>query len=206
MAYEFTGTERLDVTRTISGFPRTYAMWLYPTTTASGTNRDSFISLSTPSFHLNTIRWFSTNGTTNTLQAVSSGTNGTFTAAGPTTFGSNQWVHLAAVFTSATSRQAYLDGTSGTVNTANIGTQESTVNIRVGANAIGRISESAVWSAALSADEIASLAKGVTCNLIRPQSLIYYVPLIRNLQDVKGGLTITNLNGATVADHPRVYK
>lgn len=28
---------------------------------------------------------------------------------------------------------------------------------------------------------------------------------VRNLQDVRGGLTITNNNAATVADHPRVY-
>ena len=206
MAYSFTSTERLDATRTISGFPRTYAMWLYPTTTASGTNRDSFISLSSPSFHYNAIRWFSTDGTNNTLQAISTGPSGSFTAAGPTTFGANQWVHTAAVFTSATSRQAYLNGTSGTVNTTNIGTQEATIDIRVGASAVGRIAEAAIWSAALNADEIASLAKGVACDLVRPQSLIYYVPLIRNLQDVKGGLSITNLNGATVADHPRVYK
>ena len=206
MAYSFTSTERLDATRTISGFPRTYAMWLYPTTTASGTNRDAFISLSTPSFHINAIRWFSTDGTNNTLQAISTGPSGAFTAAGPTTFGANQWVHTAAVFTSATSRQAYLNGTSGTVNTSNIGTQEATVNIRVGTSTIGRIAEAAIWSVDLNADEIASLAKGVTCNLVRPQSLIYYVPLIRNLQDVKGGLSITNVNGATVADHPRVYK
>ena len=207
MAYNFTGTERLDTTRTISGFPRTYAMWLYPTTTASGTNRDSFISLSpSPNFHYNAIRWFSTNGTSNTLQAISRGTNGAFTAAGPTTFGSNQWVHLAVVFTSETSRQAYLDGTSGTVSTDNLGTQEDTVNIRVGTSAIGRVAEAAIWSVALTAAEIASLAKGVTCDKVRPQSLIYYAPLIRDLQDVKGGLSIINLNDATVANHPRVYK
>jgi hypothetical protein len=53
--------------------------------------------------------------------------------------------------------------------------------------------------------EIASLAAGMTCDKVRPQSLVFYAPLVRNLQDVKGGLTITNNNSATVAAHPRVY-
>jgi len=206
MAYNFTGTQRLDATRTISGFPRTHAMWLFPTSTASGVTRDSLLSLSTPSFHRNTIRWFSTDGTNNTLQAVTTGTNGSGNSESPTTFGANEWVHLAAVFSSTTSRRAYLNGVGGTLNTFDVGTQEDTVNILVGNLTAGRIAEAAIWSAALSADEIASLAKGVTCGKVRPQSLIYYAPLIRDLQDLRGGLTITNTNSATVTNHPRVYK
>ena len=45
----------------------------------------------------------------------------------------------------------------------------------------------------------------MTCDKVRPQSLVFYAPLVRNLQDVKGGLTISNNNTATVAVHPRVY-
>jgi hypothetical protein len=182
-------------------------MWLFPTSTASGVTRDSLLSLtSSPNFHRNTIRWFSADGTNNTLQAVTTGTNGSGNSESPTTFGANEWVHLAAVFSSTTSRQAYLNGVGGTLNTFNVGTQDATINILVGNLTAGRIAEAAIWSAALSADEIASLAKGVSCNLVRPQSLIYYAPLIRNLQDVKGGLAITNTNSATVADHPRIYR
>jgi len=69
----------------------------------------------------------------------------------------------------------------------------------------GDIAEPAIWNAALTAAEIASLAKGMTPDKIRPQNLVFYAPLVRNLQDVRGGLTITNNNGATVANHPRVY-
>ena len=67
------------------------------------------------------------------------------------------------------------------------------------------MAEIGIWSAALSAAEIASLAKGMTCDKVRPQSLVFYAPLVRDLIDQKGGLTITNNNGATVAAHPRVY-
>lgn len=45
----------------------------------------------------------------------------------------------------------------------------------------------------------------MTPDKIRPQSLVFYSPLVRDLNDQKGGLTITNNNGATVANHPRVY-
>jgi hypothetical protein len=45
----------------------------------------------------------------------------------------------------------------------------------------------------------------MTCDKVRPQSLVFYAPLVRDLIDYKGGLTITNNNTATVANHPRVY-
>ena len=69
----------------------------------------------------------------------------------------------------------------------------------------GLIAEVGIWNVALTQPEIASLAAGYTCDKVRPQSLVFYSPLIRNLQDVRGGLTITNNNTATVANHPRVY-
>jgi len=62
-----------------------------------------------------------------------------------------------------------------------------------------------VWNAALTAAEIASLAKGMTCDKVRPQSLVFHAPLVRELIDQKGGRVITNNNGATVAPHTRVY-
>ncbi len=69
----------------------------------------------------------------------------------------------------------------------------------------GLIAEVGLWNVALTAEEIASLAKGMTCDKVRPQSLVFYAPLVRNLVDAKGGLTITNNNSATVANHPRIY-
>ncbi len=61
-----------------------------------------------------------------------------------------------------------------------------------------------MWQATLTAAEIASLSKGMTCDKIRPQSLVYYTPLIRDIQDLARGMTLTNTN-STVANHPRVY-
>jgi len=68
----------------------------------------------------------------------------------------------------------------------------------------GDFAEIGMWQATLTAEEVASLAKGMTCDKIRPQSLVFYAPLVRELIDAKGGMTLTN-NNTTVADHPRIY-
>ena len=78
-------------------------------------------------------------------------------------------------------------------------------NTTIALHYTGRIADAAIWNAALTAAEIASLAKGMTCDKIRPQNLVFYAPLVRDLNDQKGGLTITNNNAATVAAHTRVY-
>ena len=78
-------------------------------------------------------------------------------------------------------------------------------NGTIGLFAVGRIAEVGIWNAALTAAEIASLAKGMTCDKVRPQSLVFYAPLVRDLIDARGGRAITNNNGATVAAHTRVY-
>lgn len=125
----------------------------------------------------------------------------------------NVWQHVAGVFSSQTSRRTYLNGVAGTENTTDIGSQNTATDILIGARRNtgignyfqGSIAEVGIWNAALTADEIASLADGITCDKVRPQSLVFYAPLTRELQDVRGGLSITNNNTATVANHPRVY-
>jgi hypothetical protein len=124
---------------------------------------------------------------------------------------STPWSHTAFINSSA-SRTLYINGVQEATNT---GVTESVTLDRLGIGALirntvtsyfgGDIAEVGIWNVALTAAEIASLAKGMTCDKVRPQSLVFYAPLVRNLVDVKGGLTITNNNTATVANHPRVY-
>lgn len=68
----------------------------------------------------------------------------------------------------------------------------------------GDFAEIAVWQATLTAAEVASLAKGFSPRKVRPQSLVYYSPLVRELQDVARGVALTNTD-TTVSNHPRVY-
>jgi hypothetical protein len=140
------------------------------------------------------------------------------TATGSTVTGNNGIAlgtshHFCGVFSSNTSRTRYQNGTGAATNTTNVGTPNNFNEITIGASwndslenyLQGDIAEVGIWNVALTAAEIASLARGMTCDKVRPQSLVFYAPLIRDLVDTKGGLTITNNNSATVANHPRVY-
>jgi len=131
---------------------------------------------------------------------------------GATNYSLNSWQHACCVWASA-SRKVYLNGTEDasdanatnpvqTVNRISVG---SRTNVSPGLYFNGQLAEVGIWNTDLTAAEIASLADGMTCDKVRPQSLVFYAPLVRNLQDLSRGLTITNNNTATVASHPRVY-
>jgi hypothetical protein len=146
------------------------------------------------------------------IQSVSGATTGN--ADTTTGYSSGVWTHACGVLSSNTNRTAYINGGSSGTNATNVSV--STVQCSIGAQRFitfpsgtsfttGLIAEVGIWNAALTAAEIASLAQGMTCDKVRPQSLVFYAPLVRELQDVRQGLTITNNNGAAVTNHPRVY-
>ena len=203
MAYEFDGTTQYLVTSStpITGTPLTLACWGIKNIASGGRELVGLVD--------------STGSDRIVLDFVDTGVaarvNAAVANAGSNTLG--VWRHAAGVFASSTSRTAYANGVAGGTNTTNV-TPTAINSISIGARGVspvsnyhdGLIAEVGIWSAALNAAEIASLADGVTCDRVRPQSLVFYAPLIRNLQDVRDGLTITNTNGATVADHTRVYK
>lgn len=155
--------------------------------------------------------------TTNKIQGAFS-SDGTFQAANnliaTTDFSSGNWNHAAVVFSPSTSITGYLNGVQDGQVTSTIaasiyaGTADLWIGAQFGISSAtlldGKISEAAIYNTNLTADEIASLAKGFKPYRIRPQSLVFYAPLIRDLQDTKGALAITNNNTATVAVHPRV--
>jgi hypothetical protein len=211
MARNFNGTNQFlsMAAAPASGSPMTIAAWFYPTQSLaqvlicvgqnSGTHRNQLT--------------FDGNVAGRPIRAFSLGTGGSFQAQGGSTT-LNEWNHACAVFGSATSREIFANGASGATNTSDVGTQNAATGTQIGARTAsnatslyfnGNIAEVGIWNAALSDAEIASLAKGMTCDKVRPQNLVFYAPLVRDLIDPKGGLTITNNNGATVATHPRVY-
>lgn len=70
----------------------------------------------------------------------------------------------------------------------------------------GEVAELAVWNVALSDAEMVALSKGFRANRIRPQSLLFYAPLVRGQVDKIGGRTFSVLGAAAAyADHPRVF-
>jgi hypothetical protein len=124
----------------------------------------------------------------------------------------NTWQHACGVFENSTSRSVFLNGSGKNSSSVSvIPLLLDKVNIGVYRQSTpsfdpmrGSMAEIGIWSAALTDDEVASLAKGFTPDQIRPQSLVAYLPLIRTNQDVKGNAW-TTAGTLTVADHPRVY-
>jgi hypothetical protein len=208
MAYDFNAANsNLSCSPPMTGEPITMAAWVYPQTTGS---IRSICALGVSS---GSSRRQLALGTASAVGLVDAGTvnatlSSTYTAP------QNEWTHACGVFESATSRSVYANGGNNASNTTNRGTltTPNTFNIAarylsgaIGGYMVGRIAEVGIWNVALTAAEIASLAGGMTCDKVRPQSLVFYAPLVRDLVDYKGKLTITNNNGATVANHPRVY-
>jgi hypothetical protein len=207
MAYEFTAasSQHLNTSSAVAtATPLTFACFFNSKTTQNG----NLIVLSNNSANSNFALYKSTDS-----RIYAYANNGaTFGQSFATGVTNNSWSHAAGVFTSSTSRLAYLNGAAGGTNTTNVtpaGINETLIGAgrspSLGGYCNGFIAEVGIWNAALTAAEIASLAKGMTCDKVRPESLVFYAPLVRDLQDLSGGLTITNNNAATVATHPRVY-
>ena len=210
MAYDFNGTsQQLSAASSLTAAPITLAAWV---------NSDSLaglryiITLDQSSVANN---WFAlgTVATTGLVRAITVAEGNPTSAESTSGITIGTWAHCCAVFSSSTNRTAYLNGGNSATDTTSR-TPSGINSTRIAARTFngvqglffdGKIAEVGIWSAALTAAEITSLARGMTCDKVRPQSLVFYAPLVRDLIDAKGGLTITNNNSATVAAHPRVY-
>lgn len=130
------------------------------------------------------------------------------------TVATNVWQHIAGTSSSLSDRSIYENGVLSATNTTTITSFNTFTRTDIGANNTGggftwyydgSLAEIGVWNVVLTQDEIYSLSQGFPCNKIRPQSLVFYTPLIRNLRDLKANNAITNNNSATVTSHPRIY-
>lgn len=125
---------------------------------------------------------------------------------------SGVWYHGAAVYAATNDRRVFLDGVKST-NSTNV-TPSGFVRTSVGAfmgaaNSTffdGDIAEVAIWNVALTDDEIASLSRGLSPLKVRPASLVFYVPLWRDVFDYRASLSITSNNTVPTETHPRRYR
>jgi hypothetical protein len=213
MAYSFNGTNQYFSTLTgdlFADVPITMACWFI---TSNVTNNQGLLNICDNATGNQGIRLNAQGAVAGDPIRILS--VGTATAAVDTTtgFSANTWTHACGVFSSTTSRTVYINGGSSATNTtSSSGTGENRLfqGVVRGASAFtnyftGSLAEVGVWNAALTADEVLSLAKGMSPSLIRPQSLTIYAPLVRDLIDRKSGLTITNNGTATVSNHTRIY-
>jgi hypothetical protein len=211
MAYSFDGTDDYieASSAAVTAAPLTMACWFRPVNT---TTNFSLMSLSvntgaTDRFVLQAAGAVA--GDPVRLQITQAGTTSN-TAVSASGYTANNWWHAAGVFTSSTSRKAYISGVGGTADTTNLtpsGVNRTGIGYHItsGSRTVftnGRIAEAAIWNEALNDDEIAALANGFRPSLIRPNKLVFYVPLVREVLDVRSALSLTT-SGAVVADHTR---
>lgn len=125
----------------------------------------------------------------------------------------NTWTHVCGVFSSATSREIYVNGSNvGSNSASRTPVAFNRINIGVyrqgGFNAFdalnGRISQVAIYNKALSSPEINSLAKGFSANRVTPQSLKVFVPLTRGFSDYMG-TSFSQEGTVSVIENPRIY-
>lgn len=215
-------------------FPMTMSIWFYSNRTAG---REPLFSFSCTdndigdSFEISLSMLSNATVTSRRVEAVTyDGINGILRAQAGVGVGwaVNTWTHAAGVFNSA-SRVAYLNGGNTGTQSTSVSNPTNTTDYLLslnydiaslqgnGHNATGqlvRMAEAAVWDAALTTDEILALSKGAKPKTIRPESLIFYSPLVRggssSVPDETGNAPLTAYNLSTqytptYTDHTRRY-
>lgn len=125
-------------------------------------------------------------------------------------YGAGAWNHGALVFTNATTRAAFLNGGNKGTNASNSAFSASVNRTSVGRYGgltpsqyfDGLVAWPAVWSVALSDDEIAQLAAGVCPLLVQPQSLVAFWPFDATDLDRVGAFSLTPAGAPTFVDDP----
>ena len=193
--------------------PLTFAAWGYPLqTNASG------VLIATSNAGSADGQYLLAFGSAGVVVAQQENDSGTLnTVSTSTSYTANAWNHCAAVFGGNSSRLVYLNA-SGAGSSITSVTAPTTDNITVGAKKNsgaadllmnGYVAHAAIWSAALTATEVASLYNngiGLDPRSVRPDALVAYWPLLNNDgdQDYWGNFHLTATNSPTYAQHPPV--
>lgn len=196
----------------VAAEPLTMACWFNPT---SDTVAQTLMSIcdtdAANSFSLNIGSGASDSATATTTASGSGAAAVTLNRITP-----NAWNHAAAVFTSSSNRSIFVNNNTASnalsrvvsgLDTSYIAAQHNGTSLSNYFN--GLIAECAIWSAALTTNEIKALWKGRSPLTIRRQALIAYYPLggFQGQSDRdfwRSGLTLSSSNSPTWGDHPRV--
>ena len=192
----------------VTAYPVTMACWFYVSSTTA--NRTLMDLGSTSGAHGQLLSVNSSGQINWESRTANSASNVQTTA----TYSANTWHHACGMGAGTNDRRVFLDGgnkvTEGVLSRIfNAGIDRTLIGRRLRTNVAsapltGRIAECAIWNVALSDDEVASLGEGYRADLIRPESLVLYAPLIREVIDTVGANTLTTVGGTpTVIEHPR---
>ena len=199
----FDQTNNMSTTTAITAYPLTVSMWIRtPDRSTSDiafslteTTGDwlSITQIAGGAIRVTTVDFTVNQGSATTTNIVSNDT----------------WHHVCGVWLSASSRTAFIDGGDKTTDTTNVSANIAGMDeLEIGhfrnsaANDGLDIAEVGIWNVALSDEEVATLGKGFSCHLIRPQSLVHHMPLIRSSIDLRGD--ITESGTVPVVPHPPI--
>lgn len=128
----------------------------------------------------------------------------------------NTWCHVCGVWTSTTSRAAFMNGankgtnasscTPSGLDTTDIGAV-FTNNVH-SAQARGDIAEVSAWNVALTDADVANLAKAVSPLMVKPANLLGYWPLIGRYSpeiDLIERFDMTLVAAPVASPHPRMF-
>jgi len=207
MAYSFNGTSQYlsSTTTPVTAPPFTISALVNPSSVAAAGIVVAISNATNSDRHNLAIIAGGTITASSTVNNISASSTST------TTIATNTWSNMVGVYRTTANRQGYLNGVAIPQNTQTsapvVGRMQIGVRFITGNNAYfsGRLAEVGIWSAGLTEEEITALSLGISPSLIRPQSLAFYAPLLRNLVDLRGNRSLTNTNTATVSVHPRIY-
>lgn len=197
----------------ISAPPFTLSAWVYVT---SDVAQGSIISISDTALGNSYYQLAYRGAAAGNPVAAIARDSGTFEACVSTTGVTlNTWVHVAAVFASATSRAVYLNGGSkGTSSTSfsPAGLDVTTVG-RLSRNTgvdyfPGLIAVPCIHAAALSDDEVAQLAASFLPTMVRPDAIVALWEFDQGASpepDRSGGYSLTLSGTSQVDDPPLIY-
>lgn len=151
-------------------------------------------------------------GSSTTVAAIARSSVSAIAQSSTTYSTSGVWQHAGGLFTSDTSRAAIHQGALGTAETSTItitGVNSTTIGAQDQATYVnfadGSLAEIGVYNVALEADEWAALGDGVSPLLVRPASLVLYVPFLGGANtDMIGGTSWTVGGTPTTDTHPAV--
>ncbi len=198
-----------NATTPITGYPVTLAAWVRSNNASlkqwllgiyDGAGSSCFgLRLATTN---DVVEAYVDNGTTN-AQAITS-----------TTLSVNTWGHACAVFTSATSHAAYLNGAGKGTDATNL-TPTSLDRIAIGARnnvtdtqfMSGDIAFPAMWNVAFTDAEVAAAASGIDPCRMRPDALVGCWPIwgLHSPEiDLTSGGRLMTVTGTTVSNGPPI--
>lgn len=166
--------------------PLTIACWAKTSITATA---QSIVGLYTSGSAFNRNSFILQLSTGDAVRFSTADGAGQSNASTSTTISANTWFHACGRTSSASSRDAYLNGGgkgSNATSATPTGINRTSVGVGDGSSAsnqfapagTGDIAEVAIWSIALSDADIATLATGVSPLSVHPESLVGYWPVI----------------------------